>query len=229
MNCSEFESLIGSYLDGTIPDEKKENFEEHYFICNDCFASLKVNEILYRKKVNIVSGEKRKHFFVFKPLLVVAALILIVFSSLFFVDLGSRNKKLIEISCFTPPLYIKGENRGYNVPSVFDQLMEYYSKGDYDSSYKIIKTIKNGNPQIWFFSGILGLINGENENALSFFNMITNSMDPSYYDEAIYYRSICFLRMNRKGDALKELRMLEKMFSPLSGEASKKIKLLSGS
>ena len=52
-------------------------------------------------------------------------------------------------------------------------------------------------------------------------------MDPSYYDEALFYKGISYLRMNRKEEALSEFRTLASMFSPLSSKASEKIKMLS--
>lgn len=227
MKCREFESLIDCYLDGTISEDKREIFEEHYFLCDNCFSSLKTNEILFNKKVQITTGRKRSFSFIFKPSLILASLIFIVFSSLFFVDLNNTNKKLLKVSAFSPPLYIKGENRGSNSSSEFHKAMDHYRKGEYESAYGIITSMKEGGPQIWFFRGILALLNGENREALNNFDRIVLAMDPSYYDEAVFYRGVSYLRMNRKDEALREFRTLEKMFSPLSEKASEKLKMLS--
>lgn len=227
MKCKEFESLIDCYLDGTIPEEKREIFEEHYFLCDNCFLSLKANEILFNKKVHIATGRKRSFSFIFKPSLILASLMFIVFSSLFFVDLNNNNKKLLKVSDFSPPLYIKGENRGSSSSSIFHEAMDHYRKGEYESAYRVITSLKEDGPQAWFFRGILALLNGENRDALLNFDTIVLAMDPSYYDEALFYKGISYMRMNRKDDALREFKTLASMFSPLSSKAAAKIKMLS--
>ena len=226
MKCKKFESLIDNYLDGTIPDDKRETFEEHYFICDECYASLILIENLRNKSVRIVPGREKNRSFVFKPALFFASLLLAVFTSLFLTDLNIKKEKLMDISEFSPPHYIKGENRGDNYKNVFYKAMASYQNGNYQKAYSVISSIKQGNPQTWYFRGILALLNGDNKDALKHFDYIISAMSPSYYDEAIYYRGICFLRMNRKKDALKEFKTLESMFSPLKDEASVKIKLL---
>jgi len=227
MICREFESLTGSYLNGSIPEEKREMFEEHYFICDSCYASLVVAENLYNKKVRIVPREGKRFSVVFKPAVLFVSFIFIIFASLFITDLTKKKEALFEISSFVPPLYIKGENRGESTPQSFYDAMEYYIKEDYEKAYTVIRSIETGNPQSWYFRGILALLNGRNDDALEQFNLIISAMSPSYYDEAVYYRGICYLRMNRKKDAEREFANLESMFSPLSRKASEKLKMIS--
>ena len=227
MKCKEFESLIDSYLEGTITDDKKEIFEEHYFICDECYASLVLTENLRNKNIRILPGRERNHSFVFKPALFFASLILAVFTSLFLTDLNNRRGVLMDISDFSAPLFVQGENRGDNFPDMFHEAMENYQNSNYKKAYSVITLIKEGNPKIWYFRGILALLNGENKDALKNFDRIISAMAPSYYDEAVYYRGICYLRMNRKHDAVKQFKTLASMFSPLRDKASEKVKQLS--
>jgi len=227
MDCKEFESLMVSYFEGKMPEEKRDKFEEHYFLCDDCYASLVLAENLYNRNVRIVTRDQKSFSLFLKPVLIFASLVFVVFASLFLTDLNNQRGKLLEISGFSPPLYIKGENRGNSIPHSFYNAMEYYMKGDYGKAYTIITSFDNGNPQTWYFRGILALLNGNNEDALRNFNLIVSEMSPSYYDEAIYYRGICYLRMNRKKDAKKEFTILESMFSPLTGKAAEKLKRIS--
>ena len=44
-------------------------------------------------------------------------------------------------------------------------------------------------------------------------------MNPSYYDEAIYYKGIALLRLNKKKQALEQFNNLASMFSPYSKKA----------
>ncbi len=224
MKCKEFESLIGNYLEGTIEDNKREIFEEHYFVCDECYASLVLIENLREKNVRIVPGKQRNYSFTFRPALFFASLILVVFTSLFVTDFNNRKEKLLDISDFSAPLYVKGENRGDDFSDMFHEAMDNYQNSNYKKAYIIIASIENGNPKTWFFRGILALLNGKNKDALIHFDKIIVEMSPSYYDEAIYYRGICYLRLNRKHDAVKQFKMLESMFSPLRQKAAEMVK-----
>lgn len=227
MNCREFESLIHSYLDGTIPEEKRDSFEEHYFICDNCYTALVIAENLKNKKVRIVPEGRRILSPVFRPVLLAASLLIIVFASLFISDLNISKKKLTDLSRFSPPLYVKGENRGDPLTGPFHDAMSDYRNGDYKRAYRLIRTVETGNSQVWYFRGILALLNGESRDALQQFNNIVSAMSPSYYDEALYYRGICYLRLNRKEKALKEFRTLESMYSPLRDKAAEMVKKIS--
>ncbi|MEN8222702.1 MAG: zf-HC2 domain-containing protein [Acidobacteriota bacterium] len=226
MKCKEFESLIDSYLDGALPDDKREIFEEHYFVCDKCYTSLVLIENLRNKNIRIIPGREKNFSFAFRPALFFASLILIVFTSLFLTDLNNRKGKLMDISGFSPPIYVEGENRGDNFSDMFREAMENYQSGNYQKAYSVMTSIEQGNPKIWYFRGILALLNGNNKDALKHFDQIIFEMPPSYYDEAIYYRGICYLRLNRKHDALKEFKTLASMFSPLRDKATEKIELL---
>jgi len=226
MECKKFESLIGSYLKGTISENEREIFEEHYFLCSECFLSLKISESLFEKRVRILQKEEKWYSMIFKPAIVFASIILIAFSSLFVINQNKNNERLIKISEFSPPLYIGGENRGRSIPNAFFEAMKHYQAGEYGEANKIISGLEDGKPKVWFFSGILALIEGDNKNALGFFNLIIDKMDPSYYDEAVFYKGICFLRMKRKKDAILQFETLKTMYSHLSREASKRLELL---
>jgi tetratricopeptide (TPR) repeat protein len=150
-----------------------------------------------------------------------------VFATLFITDLNNRKGKLFDLSRFSPPLYVKGEDRGDPLSGTFQEAMAHYHNRDHKRAYRMIRTIGPGNSQIWYFRGILALLNGENRDALEQFNKIVYAMSPSYYDEALYYRGICYLRLNRKNKALKEFKTLESMYSPLREKAADMVKKIS--
>ena len=227
MKCEEFESMVDGYVDGTIPESAAEDFEAHYFECDNCFYTLKATELLYENKVRIPIKEKRNILFVFKPAIALASLVIIIYSSLFYLDTGNRERGIERIASFDPPLFIKAENRGVSGPGDFYTAMEMYNRAEYKEAYKLISSIDKNNPRLWFFRGVLALLNDDNRAAVRSFEKIIGSMDPSYYDEAIYYRGIGYLKMKRIKEALKDFRILETMFSPLSAKASEKIRQIS--
>jgi tetratricopeptide (TPR) repeat protein len=99
--------------------------------------------------------------------------------------------------------------------------MQYYNQGDYTKALEILKQIPapSRNPQVIFFKGVCFLLVDELKNAVTELDIIIENMNASYYDEAIYYKAIALLRMNKKDKALEQLKHLAGMFSPYAPKA----------
>lgn len=231
MTCKEFASLTDSYLQGNLPAEKQEAYELHYFECDGCFARLKAAERLHSREVPIVAAVKKPAFewselWKLKPLLAAAAALLVVVLSSIFVIQHSRHMKLIyDMSTFSPPMYMKSETRGPINGEPFAEAMQYYNQGDYTRALEILKQIPTSsrNPQVIFFKGVCFLLVDELKNAVTELDFIIENMNASYYDEAIYYKAIALLRMNKKDKALEQLNHLAGMFSPYASIAKELI------
>jgi len=231
MTCKEFASLTDSYMRGDLPEEKQEAFELHYFECDSCFARLKAEERLHSKEIPIVTAGKKSavgwsELWKWKPLLAAAAALLVVVSLSIFVIQHYRHMKLIyDISTFSPPIYLESETRGPATAATFAEAMQYYSRGDYTRALEILKQIppSSRNSQVIFFKGVCFLLVNELKNAVTELDIIIESMNASYYDEAIYYKAIALLRMNKKDKALEQLKHLADMFSPYSLKANQLI------
>jgi len=231
MTCKEFACLIDKYLFGNLSDQELEDFELHYFACDDCFTQLKISERLKAKEVPIVIASRKpimtlSGLFTWKPLLAAAALIIIIFSSIFLLQHADKMKHLYRATSFSPPVYIESETRGLNSKDTFSKAMDFYSQGDYSQTLRTLMKISSidRNPQITFFKGICFLLTDEPKNAVKEFDLIIEEMNPSYYDEAIYYKAIALLRLNKKKKALEHLQNLSAMFSPYSPKARDMIK-----
>jgi hypothetical protein len=99
MTCSEFTSLIDGCLQGNLPDEKLEAFEQHYFECDLCYAQLKVAERLISKEVPIViEGRAAKPLFAFdwkligKPRLAFASFLIIALTAVLVTVISHSNR-----------------------------------------------------------------------------------------------------------------------------------------
>lgn len=232
MTCKEFARLTESYLCENLPAEQQEAFELHYFECDSCFARLKAAERLYSKEVPIAVAEKKtgfewSEFWKWKPLMAAAAaLLVVVFLSVFVIRYSNHMKLMYSISTFSPPVYINSETRGKDTGETFARAMQYYNQGDFTRALEILKKISTTqqNPQVIFFRGVCFLFADELKDALSEFDIIIKDMNPSYYDEAIYYRAIVLLRMNKKQKAQEELKHLAGMFSPYAAKAKTLLK-----
>ncbi len=233
MTCSEFTSLIDSYLQRNLPDEKLEAFEQHYFECDLCYAQLKVAERLVSKEVPIViEGRAAKPLFGFdwkltrKPMLAFASFLIIALTAVLVtvINQSLRLSSIYKLSDFSPPVYIQSEIRGQGanrINGAFARAMAHYNRKEYSHALDILKGIPGSaqNPQVIFFKGICYLLTDKVHKAIKEFDNIIEDMNPSYYDEAIYYKAIALLRSNKKEKALEQLNNLAGMFSPYAPKA----------
>ncbi len=223
MNCNSFDSLIIPYLSDKLDEEKTELFEMHYFTCESCFENLKIAQHLNSGRVPI-RPELRQRAFVFRPIFALSSLMLAFVFSMMFFFIGNNGASIYyEISKFSPPNFIKTETRGNYNEAVFDKGMEYYNAGDYSSALEKLTRIsskQNINYKVFFFKGISNLLTDNLEEAIDDFSIIIQNMNPAYFDEAIYYKGITLLRMNKKKEAISTLKNLSTdKYSPLSNKA----------
>jgi tetratricopeptide (TPR) repeat protein len=237
MTCIEFTSLIDSYLQGNLSDENLEAFEQHYFECDLCYAELKVAERLISKEVPIViEGREAKLLYGFdwkltrKSMLAFASFFILALTIVLVtvINHSSRLRLLYNLSDFSPPVYIQSEIRGQGTGSIngaFARAMAHYNRKEYSHALDILKGVSGSaqNPQVIFFKGICYLLTDERHKAIKEFDIIIENMNPSYYDEAIYYKAIALLRLNKKEKALEQLKNLAGMFSPYAPKAKRLI------
>lgn len=235
MKCKEFANLLDEYLDGELPEEIQESFELHYFECDDCFSLIKTAERLESKEIPIASPETSKPplwvWKYWKPQLAFASLFLVIIATYLVVDHSNHLKKLYELTTFTAPIYSTSETRGGetgeagkdmgNLSILFNKAMSFYQSGNYHSALRFLKQIpkQDETPRVMFFKGICCLLTDQKKVAINEFNRIIERMDPSYYDEALYYKSIALVRLNKTVEARVILENLSGMFSPFSPRA----------
>jgi len=219
MKCKEFELLIDYYLKGELGDKKQEEFEEHYFTCDSCFLNLKIKEKILNKEISIKNNEKNKLIsLILKPAMVFAA-VLIIFVSVLFINNNNTkhfNKNFINIvNNEEIPIYMIKEQRGeFKEDKTFEKAIEFFEKKEYLKSLNLLNKVENQNLKINFLKAICYLKLMKPKKAIKEFDKIIKTMHPSYYDEALYYKSLALLIMNKKEEAKKILNQLKRMFSP---------------
>jgi len=65
MTCefSRRDDIIIAYVEGALPPDMRKKFEEHYFLCEQCFETLQAMEriiLLMRRRSEIIFGENMK-------------------------------------------------------------------------------------------------------------------------------------------------------------------------
>jgi tetratricopeptide (TPR) repeat protein len=228
MKCHEFQNLIEAYIEETIEEPQREQFEEHFFQCRKCFLGLQINETLRNKEVRISLKEKPR-FFVFrvlKPMLVMSSLfLLILLSALLLHDRQAR--QLEEIARFELPMYHQSEMRnfpeqGAALEEKFSRAMHLIQTRNFAVALDILEQppfAAVAYPKVEFFRAICYL--GENEagRAGILFDALIRTMDPAYFDEALYYKGFVLLRQGQKKAARDQFEKIARMLSPMAGKA----------
>lgn len=230
MKCHEFQSLIDAYLRQEIAEPLREPFEEHFFGCRSCFLSLKINETLRAREVEIpVEPLPRPRLLRFpRPLLAAAAVFLVLLSTILLLRPDRRSGRLREIARFDPPLYHQGEIRGGDAAEErdFARAMRSFQERDYAAALRVLERpafSRSGNPKHDFFRAVALLGSGEAERAGAILDGIIADMNPSYFDEAHYYKGFVLLRLGRVPEARAQFAMLARMLSPMADKAQEMV------
>lgn len=229
MKCHEFQDLIESYLRETIEESRREQFEEHFFQCRKCFLGLKINEALQSKAVGIPVEDKPRFFAlkVLRPMLAMAALFLIILSSVLLLQHDRRAGRLRELARFDLPLYHQGEIRGgaenaATLEDEFSRAMRSFQARDFHAALEILEQpafAAAAYPKYDFFRAISLLGADEAGKAGAILDAIIGDMDPAYFDEALYYKGFVLLRQGKRQEARSQFMKLAGMLSPMSGKA----------
>ncbi|MCU0237251.1 MAG: zf-HC2 domain-containing protein [Acidobacteria bacterium] len=229
MKCHEFQELIDSYLRETIDEPRREQFEEHFFHCRKCFLGLKINETLHQKGLRIPLEERSRFFAlkVLRPALAMAALFLIILSSALMLHHNRQADRLRELARFELPLYHQGELRGgpeggTQLEAEFDRAMRSFQDRDFRAALEILERPEfaaAASPKYDFFRAISLLGKGEAAKAGELLDAIIQSMDPAYFDDALYYKGFVLLSQDRRRQARAQFEKLAGMLSPMAGKA----------
>jgi len=242
MKCEEYNNLISGYLARQLPDEQQEAFEMHYFQCDNCFAQLKVEERLLSKEIPVVLGQTTimpswLWPLNWRPLAGMASLVLVVMVSVLFLNRGDsgQSQLLFQLADVSAPVYMTTETRD-SAPALnpsgqrFQEAMQFYNQKRYSDALGMLNQVQpsDSNPQVTFFKGICLLYSGAHSDAVTELDKIIQEMNPSYYDEAIYYKAIALIRQDKKAEALEQLKNLAEMFSPFSVRAKEMLDKIEG-
>jgi tetratricopeptide (TPR) repeat protein len=234
MKCNEFQGLIDSYLRETIEEPRREQFEEHFFQCRKCFLGLKINETLHNKGVHIPLAEKPRFFTlkIFRPVLAMAALFVVILSSVLLVNHSRQADRLRELSKFDLPLYHQGEMRGgpekdAALEEEFSRAMRSFQDRDFHAALEILEQpafAAAAYPKYDFFRAISLLGEGDAHKAGELLDAIIQAMDPAYFDEALYYKGFVMLRQGKRQQARAQFEKLAGMLSPMAGKAREMVR-----
>jgi len=231
MRCRRFNKHIDAYLRGELPKEKLHEFEAHYFECQECFDQLRIRRVLMGTNFELQAlstPEPRQTGW--KPrraALAAASVMLLIGAGILGLELN-RQRLLKEVSRFSPPTILLTETRNAQPEDTFRTAVNAYHNGDYAAALKhldgVAETAKS--PKMHFLSGICRLLTDDPAGALRHFDWILDAMEPSYFDEALFYKGIALLRQGRLDEARTLFSRLAEMFSPMRQKAKLRLEIM---
>lgn len=187
MNCQEVEKqdILEKYLLGRLADEDRDNFEQHYFECDSCFASVQIGiaaqEDLTKNPPVRRSGSRTLFPQLWKWTPAFAALLIVLGGIWWYTariesrtvkvgtssppisqDSSQRNVTaapgIEELAKVEPPPYTPIVVRGSEDSAYeqFRQAMQFYSKGDYARAIPGLRAAAKASPDVPSFSFYLG-------------------------------------------------------------------------
>lgn len=224
MKCRRFKQQMDAYLRDELPEDVRQDFEAHYFSCKNCFDQLRIRRALMQTnfELKVLNGTEKADPGPYRRrlALVAASLLIVVAAGAWGLQIR-RDNLLNRVSRFSPPTIMLTETRNQQTGTHYADAVQAYQSGDYQTALGYLERIpaSSRTAKIHFLSGICRLMMKDPSLASAHFERIIEAMDPSYFDEALFYKGIALLRQDRVSEAREVFLRLAGMFSPLKAEA----------
>ena len=245
------EEVVEGYLSGSLAPQERDSFEEHYFGCDECFATLQAHRAL-QVELSADSAQIRaisppKSTFWRWPVAIATAAIVIVAA------LGVRwsmkkdstptapptqamqasppGASLAELARFDPPAYSPAVMRGAQDEATrkFGTAMKQYQQGRYDLAVPGLRQAAKLNPEdpgSAFFLGVSESLSGNTDGGITALQKCIALGDTPYVEEAHYYLAKAYLRNGDLTAATKELQAVVQLKGSLLNKAQELLQMI---
>jgi hypothetical protein len=214
MTCDHIEQsdVVERYLDGTLPEAEKEEFEEHYFSCTRCFQRLETLQTLPHAFAQPIS-HARRHW---APWALAACLVVAAGAGVLWriqvqpaepapqIAVSKPGPDVFaELAKFDLPRYEPTAFRGSQTPAMqaFQSGMRHYLQGAFVEAAKDLTLATQKDPThvgALFFLGVCRLLAGDTRSGIESLRRVDAMGLTPYQEEARYYLAKGLLR---SGDA----------------------------
>ncbi len=165
---------------------------------------------------NVFSSKKSgvhlptKIFAVKKWLVAASVLVIVGLSSLLFLNRDSKEEKIFA-SYYQPDSGLISAMSTTN-NYLFDRAMVDYKSGQYDAAINTWESMlisKLGNDTLNYFIGSAYLAKGEIEQALTHFQEVIAKPNSYFYDDALWYTGLSFLKESKTKEAISAIEKSE--------------------
>lgn len=205
ITCGSYEAsgALARYVAGTLDSECAQEFENHFLTCERCQRSIAAGSV-----VNKTDRPQPRRSTVSAWALTAAAAsvaaVLIVRTV--------QHPSISELGrVVSAPAYVGMPVRAQSdVPAVlFDSAMTAYNRGEYVASSSLLTQLNRIAPDdvaVMFFLGASQIVLERAADAEASFTAVIAAGPTQYRGEALYYRALALLQLNRKREAVSDLR-----------------------
>ena len=206
MNCEQFrlDDLMERYVRGELGDEERDQFEQHFFACTDCFEELQTVRALRAElnntdpeQVTPLAGPKRRW-----QIPAAAAIAASILGAAFWwtglQGPAMTPESLDRLASIEPPSYSASILRqpSDDAQLRFQDAMQFYSKGDFGKAQQELRKAADLDPDavnVSFFLGVALLLTNSTDDGIDELSRTISMGDSPYLEEAYLYRARGFL------------------------------------
>lgn len=199
----EASGAIARYVAGILDSDGAQELENHFLTCERCQRSIAAGSVV-RKTDRPQPCRTRAPAWVLTAAAASVAAVLIVrtVQQPSTTDLGR---------VVSAPAYVGTPVRATSglAPALFDSAMTAYNRADYLASSSLLTQLNQIAPDdvaVMFFLGASQIMLEHAADAEASFTAVIAASPTQYRGEALYYRGLAFLQMNRKREAVSDLR-----------------------
>ena len=229
--------VVERYLTGQLAEDERERFEEHYFACDSCFATLQTLRAT-REAVRSAGDPAvlplRRRLTVWAWTAAAAAVALVVTGALLLRTAPPKPEiaktpaaphtastpRLDLLARIEPPAYTDRVLRGTagSAGRRFRAAMEFYRSGQYARVIEGLRDVDSLDAR--YYRGISYLLIGQAEEGAAELSSVIAAGDASpYLEEARYYRAKARLKVGNLSEARAELEAVAGMRGDLQRKA----------
>lgn len=197
MNCEEVErnDILAAYIAGKLPEAERDQFEEHFFGCEECLQQVEAARIARDVLIaNPLAKKPRMHWWV--PALAVAAVLVVgiaVWKSpvaepqkVAPVVVAQAKPSYELLARFDPPVYRASTLRSATrAPKSFASAMKLYSAGDFAGAAVGLRELDTTVAR--FYLGVSELLAGDRGAGVADLKKTVEAGDTPYQSEARFY------------------------------------------
>ncbi|PWT80326.1 MAG: hypothetical protein C5B44_05445 [Acidobacteria bacterium] len=236
MDCKQIaeQDLLERYLLDQLTEQEREDLEQHYFGCAECFSQLQAALTLQSQLSRYplpraeVKGAFFRAAFLWIPALVSAVVLLAIGTWWYSARRHtvqqvvlprpttepaslSPSASLEQLALVEPPPYKAVALRGIEDPAheQFRAAMQSYSTGSYTRAIAGLRTAVKTEPDVPSFNFYLGtcyLLTGRTDSAVTLFRKTIELGDPAYSEQSHFYLAKIYLKNQDVAHARDELK-----------------------
>jgi TolA-binding protein len=228
MNCEEVErkDILAAYITGKLPEVDRDQFEEHFFGCDECLQQVEAARIAREVLMARAAAKPKAAVRWWIPALAAAALLVVGIAvwkpaaPKALVVVAPQEKPSYDLLArFDPPAYLPSTLRSASrTTKNFSEAMKLYTSGDFAGAAKGLRGLDGSRPL--YYLGVSELLSGDRSGGIADLQKVVALGDTPYLSEARFYLAKGLIGDGNLAGARTQLETLVQEKSELAPKAS---------